>query len=175
MIDTEVVALNNRMLADILFPATIKVLNKLGDILTKLKNDTLYERTTVRKEITKRGKEINHIETRPLTKEEINAAITSHHLNQVISYIKDGLSQLNKESVSYNEISEILESCRTETFYFEQCEKDGVCDDYGLQIINIKHAMNFVLEYGYQNPEKINNIFYFLANKSLHLFELMGV
>lgn len=90
-----------------------------------------------------------------------------------ISFLKEGLKQINHQTIGIDEMFECLKKIYVDDFYFKGCCEN--CNDIGLYIIDIFSAMRISMGIGYGKPEKYNNIFAFLAFHVLNLFDLLGV
>lgn len=168
----QVLESNKRIFINYLFPMVIQLLVDIEKIVTDLNNKTYQDRITVEEE-QRKGKTVNVHSVIPLTKEQIKNELDSHNLSMIISFIKEGLKQINHQTIGIDEMFECLENVYIETYYFKGCCEN--CNDIGLYIIDIIGAMRISMVIGYGKPEKYNNIFAFLAFHTLNLFDLLGV
>lgn len=168
----QVLESNKRTFINYLFPMVIQLLVDIEKIVTDLNNKTYQDRITVTEE-QRKGKTVKVYSVTPLTKEQIKNELESHNLSMTISFIKEGLKQINHQTISIDEMFECLENVYIETYYFKGCCENR--NDIGIYIIDIVGAMRLSLDIGYGKPEKYNNVFAFLAFHALNLFDLLGV
>lgn len=175
MADTELIQViekNKRTFIDYLFPMVIQLLVDIEKIVTDLNNKTYQDRITVTEE-QRKGKTVKVHSVIPLTKEQIKNELESHNLSMTLSFIKEGLKQINHQTIGIDEMFECLKKIHIDNFYFKGCCEN--CNNIGLYIIAIIGAMRLGLGIGYGKPEKYNNVFAFLAFHTLNLFDLLGV
>lgn len=165
--------MDKRIFISYLFPMLVRLLENIENIITNLDNRTYQSRiTTTEKQ--KDGKVVKCISVIPLATEQIQNELRSHNLTVIILYIKEGLYNVNHQTVPTEDLFSMLENIYIPSYHFEQCCVDCAENKLGLYITDIIGAMHLSLNIGYGKPEKYNNVFAFLAWHTLNLFALLG-
>ena len=106
----------------------------------------------------------------PTKREDIVKSIKEKSLNTIIIFIKQILSNLKEQTISDNEIINLLDSIDYNIYSFKKCIKR---EELLLQTLNIKNSMQLSL--ALVNKEEVYiNIFRFLVKHLNLLFKELG-
>lgn len=155
-------------------PLLLDFLKELQTIISDLDKRTLDSRITktIQPPKRKNGKPTTVIDVKELELSEISQEVKLHNLDLVIQFLINGLAKVNHLSVSYAEVLSITKSLPyLNTYYFESCLEDekNNLKDIGLQLITLQGVINSYKDCGYGSPEKYNQPFYFIVEKSLNI------
>ena len=164
--------LEERRLMDYLFLMVESIFHEIYEIISVLEQDTRSERIT-QKEIISNNKKRILVQERELSSKEIKASLNSNNLIRTLMNLKSNLESVNHLSYSDEQILSLLSNLPHIEIehYLRTLMKHRV--SLLANISSIIYVIKALRSCGYGNPEKYNQLFYFIVKCSLSVIKTL--